>query len=105
MAIGEEVAEDKSVIASMEDPAEDTLIEAEGVSTAKPASAIREAESDDGPLADAEGAAEGDPLGDITGGLANVTKPVDAAAAAVGTAGLDKGAPAADPSFVGMLMT
>ena len=90
----------------MENPADDALVKAAELSTANPASAIREAESDDGPLADAEGAAEADPLGDITGGLAIVTKPDDAAAAAaVGKAGSNKGAPAADPSLAGMLMT
>ena len=99
VAIGEEAVEDKIVMAFIEDPAD------EGFSTAKPASATREGEPDDRPLTDAEAAVEGDPLGDVTGGLAKVAKVVGAAAAAVCENGLDKAALAAGPLSVGMLMT
>ena len=105
VAIREEAVEDKTVIVFMEDPADVEFIEAEELSTAKPASAIREGEPDTRPLADAESAGEGGPLGDVTGGLAKVTKVVEAAAAAVCETGLDKGVLAAGPLLLGMLMT
>ena len=104
VAIGEEVLEDKTVIVFW-DPADEELIEAEEFSTAKPASAIREGKADDRPPADTEGAGEGDPLSDVTGGLVNVTKVVEAVAAAVCEAKLDKGVPAAGTLMVGMLIT
>ena len=87
VGIGEEAVEDKTVMVFIEDPADEEL------STAKPASAIR------------EGLPKGDPLGDVTGGLAKVAKVVETAAAAVCEDGLDKGALAAGPLSVGMLMT
>ena len=105
VAIKEEAVEDNTVMVFMEDPADEELIEAEEFSKAKPASAIREGKSDDGPLADAEGAREGSPLGDVTGGLANVTKVVEAVAAAVCETGLGKDVLAAGTLLVGMLMT
>ena len=99
VVIGEEAVEDKTVMVFIEDPADEEF------STAKPASAIREGLPDDRPLAAAEAAGEGDPLGDVTGGLAKVAKVVETAAAAVCEDGLDRGALAAGPLSVGMLMT
>lgn len=60
---------------------------------------------DDGLLADAEAVGESGPLSDVTGELANVTKVVEAVAAAVCETGLDKGVLAAGTLLVGMLMT
>ena len=104
VATKEEAVEGNTVMVFMEDPADEELIETEEFFTAKPASAIR-GKSANGPLADAEDAGEGSPLGDVAGGLANVTKVVEAVAAAVCETWLGKDVLAAGTLLVGMLMT